>query len=327
MDRRDFIRNIALAGMLATCPGLIGCGKEEAARDTAADAAGRAAGKAVRAARKNIGLAVARGSDDPKRMVKAAMDAVGGMGQFVGKGDVVVIKPNIGWSRTPEQAANTNPDVVERLVELCLDAGAKTVKVFDRPCNPARRTYRMSGIEDASRRAGADVYYVDERKFRTVSIPDGEVLKSWPLYSEAVDADVLINVPILKHHSMARVTMGMKNLMGLMGGSRESIHVHFDQKLADINTVIRPDLVVLDAFRVLTAHGPNSGTPEDVKLAGEIIVGSDPISVDAYGAALFGRMAGYELAGTDLGYLRIGHEMGLGEIDLAKVEQQLIEVT
>jgi uncharacterized protein (DUF362 family) len=326
MDRRDFIRNVALAGMLVTFPGLIGCGKEEAARDTAVDAAGRAAGEAARAARKDIGLAIARGGNDPKRMVKAAIDAVGGMGEFVSTGDVVVIKPNIGWSRTPEQAANTNPDVVEGLVELCLNAGAKKVKVFDRPCNPAGRTYRMSGIEDAAKRAGADVYYVDERKFKTVSIPDGETLKSWPLYSEAMDADVLINVPILKHHSMARVTMGMKNMMGLMGGNRESIHVHFDQKLADINTVVRPDLVVLDAFRVLTAHGPNSGTAEDVKQAREIIVGSDPISVDAYGAALFGRTAGYELAGADLGYLRIAYEMGLGEIDLAKVEQQLIEV-
>jgi uncharacterized protein (DUF362 family) len=326
MDRRDFIRNIALAGMIATCPGLIGCGREEAARDTAAGTAGQAVERAARAARKDIGLAIARGSDDPKQMVKAAMDAAGGLGEFVSKGDVVVIKPNIGWSRTPEQAANTNPDVVGGLVELCLDAGAKKVKVFDRPCNAAPRTYSMSGIEDAAGRAGADVYYVDERKFKTVSIPEGELLKSWPLYSEALDADVLINVPILKHHSMARVTMGMKNLMGLMGGSRESIHVHFDQKLADINTVVRADLIVLDAFRVLTAHGPNSGTAKDVKLTREIIVGSDPIAVDAYGAALFGRTAGYELAGTDLGYLRIGYEMGLGEIDLDKVEQQLVEV-
>jgi uncharacterized protein (DUF362 family) len=121
--------------------------------------------------------------------------------------------------------------------------------------------------------------------------------------------------------------MGMKNLMGLMGGSRESIHVHFDQKLADINTVIRPDLVVLDAFRVLTAHGPNSGTPEDVELVREVIVGNDPVAVDAYGAALFGRVTGQELAGTDLGHVRIGHEMGLGEIDLEKVRQQLVEMS
>jgi uncharacterized protein (DUF362 family) len=331
LDRREFLRSIAIAGLAATCSSLMGCGREsgkdEDSATSVADRAQPTATQAKRTAAQDMGLVIASGGDDPKRLVKAAVDAAGGMASLVRRGDVVVVKPNIGWSRTPEQAANTNPFVVEGIVEMCLDAGAKKVKVFDRPCNPAQRTYRMSGIEDAVKRAGGDIYYMDERKFKNVTIAEGEMLKSWKLYSEALEADVLINVPILKHHSLARLTMGMKNLMGLMGGRRESIHVHFDQKLADINTVIRPHLTILDAYRVLKAHGPNSGTPEDVWLAGHIVVGTDPIAVDAYGARLFGEVTGQNISGGDLGYVAIGHSMGLGELDLDKVEQKEVMLT
>jgi uncharacterized protein (DUF362 family) len=318
-DRRAFLKSLAAAGLAAACPGLAGCGKEERAEPAVRS-------MTPRAAPEDLGLAVARGGDDPRKLVTAAVENLGGMGRFVSNGDVVVVKPNIGWSRTPEQAANTNPQVVEAIVEMCFGAGAKQVKVFDLPCNPARRTYSMSGIADAAGRAGADVSFVDDRKFKDVVIPEGEAVNSWKMYTEAFDADVLINVPILKHHSMARVTIGMKNLMGLLGGNRESIHVHFDQKLADINTVIRPHLTVIDAFRVLKAHGPNSGTPRDVELVRQVIAGTDPVAVDSYGARLFGQVTGTGLVGGDVGYIRIGHEMGLGEVDLDKVAQQYIEV-
>jgi uncharacterized protein (DUF362 family) len=322
IDRRDFLKSMALAGASMACFNLAGCGKE----------AGEGAGEgAARLAMKggpdgNIGLAVARGSDDPARLVRSAVDAVGGMGRFVGAGDVVVVKPNIGWNRTPEQAANTNPHVVEEVVRMCVDAGARKVRVFDSPCNPAPRTYKMSGIEEAAARAGADVEFMDERKFKQVAIPEGVSLKSWSMYTDAFEADVLINVPILKHHSMARVTIGMKNLMGLLGGNRSAIHPGFDQKLADINTVLVPHLTILDAFRVLKAHGPNSGTPRDVELARRIVVGTDPVAVDSYGARLFGSLTGHEMSGAGIGYIRIANEMGLGEMDLGRVEIKEIEV-
>lgn len=319
IDRRSFLKSLAVAGVAVTCPSLAGCSKEERTETVTRSVARQAT-------RKDLGLAIARGGDDPKKLVAAAVENLGGMKQFVSTGDIVVVKPNIGWSRTPEQAANTNPQVVEALVEMCFDAGAKKVKVFDLPCNPARRTYSMSGIAEAAGQAGAEVSFVDDRKFKDIVIPEGEAVKSWKMYTEAFDTDVLINVPILKHHSMARVTIGMKNLMGLLGGNRESIHVNFDQKLADINSVIVPHLTVIDAFRVLKAHGPNAGTPEDVELTREVIAGSDPIAVDSYGAQLFGEVTGTGLSGKDVGYIRIGHEMGLGEIDLEKIPQQSIEV-
>jgi uncharacterized protein (DUF362 family) len=322
VDRRDFLRNMAIAGASMACLDLVGCGKEGGG-----DTAGEAAGYAMKGRfEKDVGIAVARGGDDPAGLVRAAVDAVGGMNRFVSTGDIVVVKPNIGWSRTPEQAANTNPFVVEAVVEMCIEAGAGKVKVFDSPCNPAKRTYAMSGIEEAAARAGADVVFMDERKFKDVSIPGGVDLKSWNMYTEAFETDVLINIPILKHHSMARVTMGMKNLMGLLGGNRSAIHPGFDQKLADVNTVLVPHLTIIDAFRVLKAHGPNSGTPDDVDMTRQVIVGTDPIAVDSYGAGVFGKVTGRDLKGIDLGYIRIGHEMGLGEIDLGKVEVKEIDL-
>ncbi|MFQ6043928.1 MAG: DUF362 domain-containing protein [Candidatus Poribacteria bacterium] len=306
-NRRDFIKNAVAAGIAFASFPLMGYSAPKT--------------PSAQAAEKDIGLAVAKGSDDPKRLVKAAIDAVGGMEQFVSKGDIVVVKPNIGWSRTPEQAANTNPYVVEKIVELCLNAGAKKVKVFDRTCNRAKTTYRRSGIEAAVKRAGGDIKYVDERKFKNVKIPEGRRLKSWKMYIEALNADVLINVPIAKHHSTSRLTMAMKNLMGVLGGNRGDLHNQLGQNLADINTVIKPNLTILDAYRILTAHGPNSGTPDDVKLTKQVIVGTDPVAVDSYGATLFG------LTGQDLDFVRIGHEMGLGEMDLNKVALKTIEVT
>ncbi len=305
LDRRDFIKNAAAAGIAFAGFPLIGYSKTQNAQ----------------AATKDIDLAIAKGSDDPKKLVGEAIDAFGGMSRFVSKGDIVVVKPNIGWSRTPEQAANTNPYVVEEIVKLCLDAGAKKVKVFDRTCNPAKRTYQRSGIAAAVKRAGGDIQYVDERKFKSVKIPEGRLLKSWKMYKEALDADVLINVPIAKHHSTSRLTMAMKNLMGILGGNRGDLHNQLGQKLADINTAIKPNLIILDAYRILTNHGPNSGTPDDVKLTKQVIVGTDPVAVDSYGATLFG------LTGQDLDYVKIGHEMGLGEMALSKVSMKTIEVT
>jgi uncharacterized protein (DUF362 family) len=319
IDRRSFLKGLAVAGLAVTWPKL--------ASGTPDGKAGTAPLTMTGSGPKDKpGLAIARGSDDPIKLVTAAVDNLGGMKRFVSKGDVVVVKPNIGWGRTPEQAGNTNPQVVEAVVRMCFEAGAKKVKVFDRPCNPAPRTYEMSGIEAAASQAGAEVNYVDDRKFKETAIPRGDAVKSWKIYSEALDADVLINVPILKHHGIARVTMGMKNHMGLLGGNRGIIHINLDRKLADISTVIRPRLTILDAVRVLKAHGPNSGNPDDVELIKHVIAGTDPIAVDSYGARLFGEVIGTRLEGRDVGYIRIGHEMGLGEIDLDKVPQQHIDV-
>ncbi|MBD3183378.1 DUF362 domain-containing protein [Candidatus Poribacteria bacterium] len=254
-----------------------------------------------------------------KKVTRESVAALGGMGRFVSKKDTVLVKPNIGWNRTPEQAANTNPYVVEAVVEMCKEAGAKKVKVIDYPVNSARITYSRSGIKDAVDRADGSMEFADERKFKEKSIPEGEMLKSWHIYQDALDADVLINIPIAKHHSLTKLTLGTKNLMGLVL-KREQLHTRIDQKLADLSTVIKPNLVIMDAYRTLTSHGPNGGTPRDVKLVGQIIAGTDMVAVDSYAATLFG------LTGEEIGYIKESYERGLGEIELGKVATKNVEV-
>jgi uncharacterized protein (DUF362 family) len=249
----------------------------------------------------------------PASMVRKVVEAMGGMTAFVTEGQKVVVKPNIGWDRRPEQAATTNPEVVAEVVKMCREAGASQVTVFDRTCSVARRTYKSSGIEAAASDAGAKVRHVLQKRFVKVDIPEGEALKSWELYKDALEADVLINLPIAKHHSLCKLTMAMKNLMGIMGGNRGAIHNHFPVKITDINTVVKPQLIILDAIRVLLRNGPQGGNLADVAEKNTIIAGTNAIPVDAFGATLFG------LNPRDLNFLKVANRRGLGAIDPEKI--------
>jgi uncharacterized protein (DUF362 family) len=257
-------------------------------------------------------LAVAIGGA-PGPMVRKTIDLLGGMKNFVSAGDVVVVKPNIGWDRKPELAATTNPEVVSEVVKMCLEAGAKKVKVFDRSCNAAQRCYESSGIKKAASDAGAEVSYTLDPLFKETSFPQGVLLKSWAVYKPALECDVLINIPIAKHHGLSRLTLGMKNLMGILGGDRGNIHQSIDEKLADVANLVKPKLTILDAYRILTNNGPTGGNPRDVKLTKTIIAGRNIASVDAYGTTLFG------LKPVDLSCIVLGNKFGLGEIDLSKL--------
>ncbi len=291
MKRRDFIISTGVAGAGMLVPGALG-----ALASTAAEGA--------------PDLAIATG-DDPAKTTRAAVEALGGMDLFVNKGEKVVVKPNMAWDRTPEYAANSNPAVVAEVVKMCLESGASQVLVFDRSVNDPRRCYEQSGIRAAAEAAGAKVVHIDGRRFRKVSIPGATVLKTWEFYSEVLDADALINVPIAKHHGLARLTMGMKNWMGVIGKRRSVIHQKLDAALVDISRVIRPRLTVLDAVRILTANGPQGGSLGDVKRLDTVVAGTDQVSVDSFGASLFG------LKGSDLGYVREAEAAGLGTADLS----------
>ncbi len=263
-------------------------------------------------------IVVAQGTSHSK-LTEKAIEALGGIRRFISRGDVVVVKPNMAWDRTPEQAANTNPEVVQEVVRLCYEAGARKVKVFDRTVNDPRRAYVQSGIMEAVKKVGGEVFYVDDRKFKEVTI-NGEAIKTWPLYTEVFEADKVINIPVAKHHSLARLTMAMKNWMGIMGGSRRQIHQRLDESLADLALVIKPTLTILDATRILIRNGPQGGNLEDVKVLNTVIAGIDQVAVDSFGATLFG------MKGEDLGYVKIAHKRGLGNMDLSRVKIKRIRL-
>ncbi len=267
----------------------------------------------------SIDLAVVSNST-PEIMVRKAVDMFGGMEKFIKKGSTVLVKPNIGWDRAPEQAATTNPQVVAEIVRLCKNAGAKKVKIFDRTCNQAKRCYARSKIEEMAKAAGAEVSHVYDQKFKKLTIRQGKELKAWEFYEDAQQADVVINVPIAKHHSLSRVTLGLKNMMGILGGNRGEIHNHFDIKIADINTVIVPQLTIIDAVRILMDNGPQGGNLSDVKEMNTIIAGVDPVAVDAYGATLF------DLKPEQLGFLKEAQARGLGTMNLAALKIEKVNL-
>jgi uncharacterized protein (DUF362 family) len=228
----------------------------------------------------------------PRENVMRAVKAVGGMGAFVSRGDVVVVKPNIGWDRSPAQAANTDPEVVTAVIELCLAAGAKEVRVFDRTCNEARRCYASSGIQEAveafarKHKAGdaVRIYHVEDRKFVTTDIPGALTLSRWPLYRDALEADRLINVPVAKHHTLGIVTAGLKNWMGLMGGNRGQVHFRLPECLVDLHAALPARLTVVDATRVLLRNGPSGGSLSDVKEFRTVLASADVAAADVTAA-------------------------------------------
>jgi uncharacterized protein (DUF362 family) len=180
----------------------------------------------------------------------------------------------------------------------------------------ANRTYRNSGIEAAAKAAGATVRHVIPSRFKKIAIPAGKRIQEWEFYEDALAADVFINVPIAKHHSLSRVTLSMKNLMGILGGERGDLHNYFPEKITDINSIVKPTLTILDATRILTRNGPQGGNIADVQVKNTIIAGTNSVSIDAFGASLFGIAAG------ELDFLKEAHTRGLGEIDLAKLKIQ-----
>jgi len=259
-------------------------------------------------------LVVAKGGNtDAALMTSRAVAALGGMGRFVRPGYHVVIKPNICTARAPQYAATTNPTVVATLVRLCRSAGAASVTVMDNPFGASPATaYSTSGIKGAVEKAGGRMAVMSPlaAKWPRTSIPSGRRLRSWPLYSDVLRADCLINVPIAKQHGSTRLTLGLKNLMGCTNnrGGMHSAGLH--QPIADVASRLRPELTIVDAVRILVRNGPTGGNLADVRRKNIVIASADPVGADSYACTLFG------LHGTDIAHIRAAANMGLGRIAL-----------
>ena len=265
-------------------------------------------------------LSVARGTD-PEAITKAAIVALGGMERFVKAGDDVIVKPNICVAyHGPEYAATTNPTVVATLVRLCLGAGARRVRVMDSPFGgTAESAYAVSEIGEAVKAAGGQMEVMSPVKYVDTDFPDARTFSSWKVYQDVLDADVLINVPIAKTHGLSRLTLGGKNLMGCIL-SPGAMHRALGQRIADLMTLVRPTLTVVDAVRILTANGPTGGDLGDVKRTDTVVASHDTVAADAWAATLFG------LSGADIPYIQAAVERGLGILDLDTIKVEEISV-
>jgi len=295
ISRRDFLRRAAAAGLA-----VYGIGELSGLEGTA-----EAAGPPT--------IAVAS-KKSPAQLVQAAVNALGGMKHFVKPGNTVVLKPNVAWARRPEQAANTNPEVVAEVVRLCKAAGAREIKVIDHAIDLDTAAFNMSGIREAAEKAGARVISArSQGMYQKVNLSRAKVLKSADVMRDFMRADMVINLPIAKVHGSTKVTLGSKNLMGVVwdrGAWHQSASL--DQCIADFAAQFRPKLTILDGVRTLLTNGPKG--PGKVGTPGVVVAGVDPVAVDAYGATLLG------FKPQDIGHIKLAFAAGVGEMRLDRIK-------
>jgi uncharacterized protein (DUF362 family) len=258
------------------------------------------------------GRIVVAGGQGPRENVSRALAAFGDIERFVGEGERVAIKPNCAWDRTPEQGANTDPDLIAEIARLCFSAGAASVVVLDNTCHDPVRSFNRSGIADAAKAVGATIAH--QKSTDTVLLDlGGTALGEWQVLRPIAEADRVINVPIVKHHSLARVTLGMKNWFGAVVGRRPSLHQRLALVSAELGAAFRPTLTVVDATRVMTSGGPTGGSLQQVRTMDLVAVCTDPVAADAWGGSLLD--AGVE----QLPHLAIAQRLGLGTPDWRSV--------
>jgi uncharacterized protein (DUF362 family) len=307
ITRRESIRKLLkLSGTLAVAGGLTWphANQPRAAADTGdkrfiIEASGKTEGYSVKALTRNI------------------FEAAGGMNRWVSNGDVVVIKPNISWARRPALAATTHPQVLEAVVELCQDAGAKKVRIVDNTMHDARQCFALSGAGMVAKNTGADLIYPRPSLMRNMRL-NGNRLDVWPVFKPLVETDVLINVPVAKHHSFTRLTLGMKNWLGGIGGNRRSLHQEINQSIVDLAHFFKPSVTLIDAIRIMTRNGPSGGSTSYVEATNRLILSDDPVAADAKAALLFNQKP------KNLGFIRLAEKQGLGTYDFETLTEKMV---
>ena len=308
MTRRRFIRNLGLTGGAAA--GFVALGMLSYSREPV-----RRSEEQVRQLKDfriepssvHPELVVARGTQVDS-MVRDAVDRLGGIGRFVAKGERVLLKPNVGWDRQPEQAANTNPEVVGAVARLCREAGAGEVWVSDVSLNDPERCFARSGIRAAAEGAGADVLIPGDNDFWKTDM-QGELLGDWPVSRFFHLADRVINLPVVKNHSLCGCTLAMKNWYGVLGGRRNQLHQRIHTSIVDLAAALRPTLTIMDATRVLKRNGPTGGSLDDVSIENTLIAGLDEVAIDAYSLQFL------DLTPETVPFLALGEQRGLGQVD------------
>lgn len=280
----------------------------------------------LHAADSSFDLVAVKGGNSPVDLFNAGIKQMGGMRKYIKKGGSVLVKPNIGWDRTPEYGANTNPLLVASVVRDCYSAGAAKVYVFDHTCDEWQSCYKKSGIRDAASSAGAEVVPASsEGYFVKASIPRGSILKEAMVHKLFMECDSIINIPVLKHHSSSFLTASMKNLMGVVWDRGEWHRKGLHQCIADFSTLRKPDLVIIDGWRVMTRNGPRGYSASDSQNMKYLFLSTDPVAADSAAAMVLGKSAGIQNP-SDVKYINIAGRMGLGRNDLSKLNIKRITI-
>jgi uncharacterized protein (DUF362 family) len=261
----------------------------------------------------------------PTQLLQAAIAPLGGMGRFVKKGQRVVIKANIAWARTPDQACTNNPELLSSLIKMCYQAGAKRVAIWDHTCDNYQFCFSRSGLKKVTQEAGADIFSGHGRNvYKQVEVPKGKKLKTVEIIQDVLDTDVFINFPIPKQHFATELTLGLKNFIGIVWDMEQLHKIDLHQCIADLSTIRRPDLVIVDAIRILTTNGPKGpGKTEDI---GEVLASTDIVAVDAYAAAYFKHpKTGKPFKPAEIRFVKNAYDLGLGEINLSKVRMKKVK--
>ncbi len=254
-----------------------------------------------------------------KELTRKVFESAGGMKRFVSRGDIVVIKPNISWARPVQMAATTNPEVLEGVVELCQEAGAKKVRIADNTIHDARRCFSLSGARMVAENTGAELIFPRSSLMREMKI-HGHRLDVWPVFVPLIEADKLINLPVAKHHSLSTLTLGMKNWIGGVGGRRSALHQDIHQSIVDLAQFFKPTVTLIDATRIMTRNGPSGGSLSDVAEKNTLILSDDPVAADARASQLFGKNP------ENLGFIRLGKKWGLGTDDFLSLDRKQVSV-
>lgn len=310
MERRDFLKTT----LLGTLAGVLGSSATHSVE-----------GQTVTGVSQKKPLVAVMGGE-PVEMLNKALEALGGIEKYIKKGQKVVIKPNIAWDKTPEEAANTNPSLVAEVVKKCLAAGASQVVVFDHTCDNWKATYVRSGIEEAARKAGAKVVAADlESYYEEVTLPSAVKLKKTKIHKELIACDVWINMPILKNHGGAKMSVSMKNYMGIVY-DREYFHSNdLQQCIADVCTwEKRPVLNIVDAYRIMFQNGPRGKSAGDTALVKSLIISPDIVAADTAAIKLFNQVKTMSI--DQVGHIGKGESMGLGTTDLQKLDVKQLKV-
>jgi len=254
-----------------------------------------------------------------KALTRKVFEAAGGIQRFVSKQDVVVIKPNISWARAPQLAATTNPEVLEAVIELCQEAGAKKVRIADHTIHDARRCFAITGTGMVAKRTGAELIFPRSSLMREMKL-QGHRLDVWPVFVPLVEADKIINLPVAKVHVLSGLTLGMKNWIGAVGGRRSALHQDIHLTIVDLAQFFNPTLTLIDATRVMISNGPSGGRISDVEVKNRLILSDDPVAADAKAADLFSYRP------EEIGFIRLGNKWGLGSYELQKLSQRKVVV-